>query len=263
MPPRSPGTYCCCPSRFGLGHNVVSSWMASRMNSMNSSESKLPPPSSSMALKAMTKLRSGASWSFTSRTLRKNRRISSGPRLLSPPAVSMIPSFSAFWKRCSSSASVKRCRCMASLTTRLTCFNTSSFILLFFSFVRMKDKNSVNSTSPPPSSSIARKNSQICSSETNLSAILRCFRAMPITSLMDRVPDPLVSQAMNSFLKNSVSFLSFSFGESWPLQDDRFDANISKDRTRLMVFIRVSSASILQLATKAAQGKRSLLCLQT
>mmetsp|Transcript_3009 Transcript_3009/g.8543 ORF Transcript_3009/g.8543 Transcript_3009/m.8543 type:complete len:295 (-) Transcript_3009:563-1447(-) len=74
------------------GHKVVSSLIACLRKCINSSASKVPPPSSSMALNAMTRFRSGASCVPTSRTLRKNRRISSGPRELLSAPPSMIPS---------------------------------------------------------------------------------------------------------------------------------------------------------------------------
>mmetsp|Transcript_6473 Transcript_6473/g.16014 ORF Transcript_6473/g.16014 Transcript_6473/m.16014 type:complete len:247 (+) Transcript_6473:199-939(+) len=79
-------------SLMKCGHNVVSSSITCLRKSINSSASKVPPPSWSMALNAMTRFRSGASCVPTSRTLRKNRRISSGPRALLSTKPSMIPS---------------------------------------------------------------------------------------------------------------------------------------------------------------------------
>mmetsp|Transcript_106038 Transcript_106038/g.296817 ORF Transcript_106038/g.296817 Transcript_106038/m.296817 type:complete len:265 (+) Transcript_106038:824-1618(+) len=243
MPQSSVACRGSSAGRLGLkGQRVISSVTASRMKSMNSSASKDPPPSSSIALKAIMRFLSGASCALTSRIFRKNRRISSGPRAPSPPAVSMMPSSALRLKRASSCTNVMPLRWIARRTARLTCVNTNSFKRWFLGWVRTKARNSWKLMSPPPSRSIELKNWCNCLSETRRSAIFRRLRIICVTSEKFRVPVPLRSHSTNNFLKNSVSFCRLSFGGSCPVCPF-FAARLSKARTRRMVPCSSSSSS--------------------
>mmetsp|Transcript_73553 Transcript_73553/g.213053 ORF Transcript_73553/g.213053 Transcript_73553/m.213053 type:complete len:246 (+) Transcript_73553:633-1370(+) len=212
------------------GQSDVSSRTASRMKSMNSSASNVPPPSSSMARKAIIKFRSGASWWLTSRIFRKKRRISSEPSDPSPPALSMMPSAADRWNRSSSCGNVSRWRWIASRTARLTCVSTISFSRGLISRTRTKDSNSEKPTAPAPWL-ISRKTSFSSSSETKRSAIFKWPRAIFATWERSSEPVPWLSQAMNNFLKKSVSFCHRSLEDSWPVLFF-VAASFSKARTR-------------------------------